>query len=92
MNSILVAVLLVLSAVSTSWCAADCVAQALTPSSCHHEQTTKACDDPTTVVPDATLPTPELVFEPLFAEVAPPAPLTLASPAGLFPPSPPLRL
>lgn len=92
MNSIFVAIFLLLSAVSTSWCAAECVAKALTPSSCHHEDTAKACDDPTTVVPDAALPTPHLDFEPLFTVVAPPAPLTIASPVGLFPPSPPLRL
>lgn len=92
MNPIVAMIFLVLSAVSTSWCAADCAAQALTPSSCHHEETLKACDDPTTVIPDGALPAPHFAFEPLFTIVVPPAPLRIASPVGLFPPSPPLRL
>ncbi|MCX6608097.1 MAG: hypothetical protein NTV52_31535, partial [Acidobacteria bacterium] len=57
-SSILVAFVLLLSAVSTSWCAADCAAKALSPGRCHHQETVKLCDDPTTVVPDAVLPTP----------------------------------
>jgi len=91
-SSILVALVLLLSAVSTSWCAADCAAKALTPSSCGHHETVKVCDDPTTIVPDAYLPTPTLTFEAVFTNV-----LAFAAPAppvaiGVRIPRPPLRL
>lgn len=91
-NSIAVVIFLLLTAVSTSWCAADCVAQTLAPATCHHEENPKVCDDPTTVVPDSALPTPAFDFEPLFSVVTAPAPLNPAVPTALFPPSPPLRI
>jgi hypothetical protein len=92
-SSIVAAIVLLLSAVSTSWCAADCVAKTLAPSSCHHEQeAAKVCDDPTTIVPDASLPAPAFAFEPFYSGVSVATPLERVAPAGLFPPSPPLRI
>gem|GEM_PF-6069959 len=91
-SSILVALVLFLSAVSTSWCVADCAAKALSPKSCHHQETVKVCDDPTTVVPDAALQTPTLSFGAVvttFIAWTPSAPSTVL---GIHTPRPPLRL
>jgi len=91
-SSILVALVLLLSAVSTSWCAADCAAKALTPSSCGHHETVKVCDDPTTIVPDAYLPTPTLTFEAVVTSIVAWTATAPPTVVGVRVPRPPLRL
>ena len=91
-SSILVALVLLLSAVSTSWCAADCAAKTLTPSPCQHHETVKVCDDPTTTVPDSALPVPTFTLDVVFTTVLAATPARLPSPVGVRTPRPPLRL
>lgn len=91
-SSIFVAFVLLLSAVSTSWCAADCAAKVLSPSSCHHHDTVKVCDDPTTIVPDAAFPVPTLTFQDAVTTVIPWALITPPTAVGVRAPRPPLRL
>lgn len=83
---------LLLAAVSTPWCAADCVAQALTPATCHHEDAPKVCDDPSTVVPDAALGPVHFDAQPLLAIAVPILVSPTFRPYGANPPRPPLRL
>ena len=83
---------LLLAAAFAPWCAADCIAQALTPATCHHEDAPQVCDDPSTVLPDVALAPVHLDAQPLLAVAAPLLAPATFRPYGANPPRPPLRL
>jgi hypothetical protein len=83
---------LLLAAIATPWCAAGCVAEALAAPTCHHEDSPKVCDDPSTLVPDASLPAPLLDLAPVLVTVVPVRRMPAVYPFGVSAPRPPLRL